>query len=464
MQPEETSNELFARGVDANLRAVRRLARQEQSAFLTEKDGYKRKRSELATLDADRLGFLDHIALAILRSRREERRQRISELKVAIRRHKKEGGQIRQRLRLLEQMATKMKVAGRACASLGYIPKSLWREADAAANRAIHSAESRHEITIDMVTANTDRLAEVVTAWATSVKLAEEKRDRHADRSKSRIWLPIPRSMENEARRKGGGIDPTASGSRAFVTLEDNLPDFERMLPLAFRNKSPILDFPPVAPAAAHQNLRHVFDPETWTHIRKTNYEHTGYRCRVCGGRHGKLLDRLGIEREGRSPVECHEVWDWKIVDHDAGIGVQTLREILVVCTDCHMMFHEGYAKLRAREHGHEDSVADFIRRKQMLVNKMDEHEIAHHLDEARRRYNQVDGIRSWVVDLGRLSAQDYMKDFEPVFVSDNKSGTRPEMIAGISFVDDRGRSFPSMSADEIINIMQAPNIRRFIA
>lgn len=464
MQAEETSNELFARGVEANLRAVRRLARQEQSAFVSEKDAFKRKRRELASLDDERLGFFDHLSLALSRSRRAERRERIDELKVAIRRHKKEGTQIKQRLRLLEQMATKMKVAARACGALGYIPKSLWRDADAAANLAIHAAESRHEITLETVTANTGRLADVVTAWATSVKLAEERRDRHADRSKSRIWLPIPRSMEAEARRKGGGVDPTANGSRAFVTLEDNLPDFERMLPLAFRNRSPVLDFPPIAPSAAHQNLRHIFDPETWTHIRKTNYERTGYRCKICGGRHGKLLERLGIEREGRSPVECHEVWDWKIVDHDGGIGVQSLQEILVVCTDCHMMFHDGYARMRARENGSEAAVADFIRRKQMLVNKMDEHEIAAHLDRAKTRYADVQGIRSWIVDLGRLSAQDYMRDFEPVFVTDNRSGTSPEMLAGIAFTDDKGRSFPSMSADEIINIMQSPNIRRFIA
>lgn len=80
----------------------------------------------------------------------------------------------------------------------------------------------------------------------------------------TRIYLPVPFSMQHAARRAGAFTDPQVRvGSRMYVKLGMDLAPFERMLPLSFRRHPPRLSFPPVRPGAAGQAIWGVFDRQT---------------------------------------------------------------------------------------------------------------------------------------------------------------------------------------------------------
>jgi hypothetical protein len=188
-----------------------------------------------------------------------------------------------------------------------------------------------------------------------------------------RLYLPIPRSLDAAAARAGAFRDADApqGASPWFVPPGSPLGPFRNLLPLAARPGAAGLSFPPVPMKAAGQNLWGILDPDSWGHIRRQAYAAAGRRCVICGGRSGGFLaERLYEEGERRHPIECHEVWDWRIPRESDGIGVQSLRKLLVVCRDCHPMFHSGFFQRRARELGIAGEVAEAIEKRRMVVNR----------------------------------------------------------------------------------------------
>ncbi|MGY3581533.1 hypothetical protein ACVIGB_000396 [Bradyrhizobium sp. USDA 4341] len=267
-----------------------------------------------------------------------------------------------------------------------------------------------------------------------------------------KIFLPIPLSLERQAQQKGAHVDTTVtSGSRVFLTPQDDLKPFARMLPLAYRPGGAKLHFPPVPARAARHNVWSMFDRETWDRVRFATYESAGRRCIVCGGggKGGWFASNV-LKSTNRGPVECHETWNWTVEDPSTGVGLQRLNRLMAVCSDCHMIFHEGFAVEIARNSGTalQDEVARRIHERQRLVNGMDETQLSLLLEADREDWESTNGIDDWIVDLSHLAG--HLSGAEPVFRVGNEAGVAPERIGGLAFVTDDGRAFPNRTGEEL--------------
>lgn len=270
-------------------------------------------------------------------------------------------------------------------------------------------------------------------------------------RQEVKIYLPIPLSLERQAVLKGAHVDKSVnSASRVFLTPGDDLKPFARMLPLAYRPGGAKLHFPPIPARAARHNVWSMFDRETWDRIRFATYESAGRRCIVCGGRGGWFASNILKSSGGRGGVECHEAWSWTVEDPSTGVGLQRLDRLMALCTDCHMIFHEGFAIETARNSGTglQDEVARRIRERQQLVNGMDEAKLTLLLEADRDNWESTNGIDDWVIDLSRLSG--HVAGADPIFRVDNEAGVSPERVGGLAFVADDGRSFQGRAAEEL--------------
>lgn len=280
------------------------------------------------------------------------------------------------------------------------------------------------------------------------------------DRPEKRIYLPIPSTLGNLARGAGARLDREAprGASGWYVTPDMDLSKVSKMLPIALRPEPSGLTFPPVPYRASGQSLAGLTTETTWKHVRSTAYALSGRRCAICGGRGegGFLSEAVYPAGEGGPGVECHEVWDWKIPSEETGIGIQTLQRMLVVCRNCHVLFHSGFFMSRAREQGIEDKVAAAIEKRRMLITRMTREQLAGSLAKSSEHLRRASGIDKWVLDLSHLSAQQFMQHHVPVVMEDNKASFPPERIAGLAFETDGGRSFEARTAREVYSELLA--------
>lgn len=180
-------------------------------------------------------------------------------------------------------------------------------------------------------------------------------------------------------------------------------------------------------------------------------YSQTGNRCMICGSQGGKIIDSVfEDESNKKTSVECHEVWNWEVPDPKNGIGIQKLEKLMVLCVDCHMMFHEDYAVNKAEKFGKGEKVQGFLEKRKMLVNSMNREQIRL-LDEAEKeKFAETNGIDKWIIDLSNLAAQDFMQNHTPVLKSDNEAVVSEDLIAGINFENEYGDIFESTSSVEM--------------
>ena len=271
----------------------------------------------------------------------------------------------------------------------------------------------------------------------------------------NRVYLPIPINMKSHAEKLGASYDSSVKyGSRMFFDL-DNHPDFndyniQKLLPLAFKNEGENLSFPPIRYGASKQNLWSFFSKDTWDFIRSNKYLSSGNRCVICGQQGGKLVDRNIFNTPKTHAVEAHEVWDWQVPDPSSGIGIQKLKEILVVCIDCHMMFHSDYAVEQAKLSGQEDKVKKFLESKMALINRCNHEELLNQLEQEKLEAQAHNGVTTWIIDLSQLSQQEYMRNNIPVFIEDNPASVKSEHIAGITFENEDGVLNIARDASEI--------------
>jgi hypothetical protein len=268
-----------------------------------------------------------------------------------------------------------------------------------------------------------------------------------------RIWLPVSASRTRELVERGARIDRDAPrrGSQMWVPVSER-GRVESLLPMAFRRQVQPFSFPPIRHNAVGQNLWSVFDRESWNHIRTTAYDRAGHRCMICGKQGGSLWGRIAppdeIKRGG--VVDCHEVWEWEVVDEASGVGIQRLKRLLVVCKDCHMLFHEGFALHKAREAGVEQEAADYIRTLRQLVNRCDGATLDAQLAADREEWERNKGVGTWVLDLSHLASQDYMSNQTLVLQADNRAGVGPGQIGGIAFAAEDGTVYAARDAREL--------------
>ncbi|KJL29556.1 hypothetical protein [Microbacterium oxydans] len=82
-------------------------------------------------------------------------------------------------------------------------------------------------------------------------------------------------------------------------------------------------------------NLRAFFPASRWQELSRGTAERAGQECEVCG--------RV---RDGRSGLDCHEMWEF--LDSD-GVRVQRLVGVIATCNWCHLTQHSGRADMIGR-------------------------------------------------------------------------------------------------------------------
>jgi hypothetical protein len=264
----------------------------------------------------------------------------------------------------------------------------------------------------------------------------------------TRIWLPVSASRTREMIERGARVDRSASrrGSQLWVPLSERA-RFEPWLPLAFRQRTPRFAFPPIRHNAAKNNVWSMFTQESWKHIAAVSYDRAGHRCQICGKQGGGLWSRIATPEErarGRA-VECHEVWDWTVSTQST--GVQALKRLLVLCPDCHLAFHEGFALSRAREAGIEAQAGDYLRARRMLMNHCDGATLDAQIAADSAAWEDGKSVERWVVDLAHLAVQDFMADHTMVLRDSNPAGVTPDQVGGIAFRTEDGTQYAATDA-----------------
>lgn len=278
-----------------------------------------------------------------------------------------------------------------------------------------------------------------------------------------RIYLPIPIQSRQTAAKLGAQYDENGGrGSRMFVQGGSKAATNHRlqgMLPHLYRDeKQRSFSFPKLPERGYGQNLRNALSDETWSLVRSSLTAATGNRCMICGGRGGKILDSFPKKDQfRRDKVECHEVWEWEVPDEEVPVGIQRLKEILVVCVDCHMMFHEDIALDKVRSAGQDVSmVQEDLRKCMQVVNEWTEDDLEAHLADREQAAEKNAAVDEWIVDLSYLSQQDALKNQVPIVLGEAQSGVSPDMIAGIEFRTEDGELHPAQDAREIYEAAMA--------
>lgn len=271
-----------------------------------------------------------------------------------------------------------------------------------------------------------------------------------------RVFLPINPALRKTMAKGHLKTDPGAGRLSPFY-LEWNASSdwagpFERFLPTAFQKQRKTYDFTEIPGSARRQNLWSVFDEASWGFIREAVRMATGYRCKICGSVGGRLIDTVfDDEKHKAKSVDCHEVWEWEVLDEDQGIGVQKLREILVLCTDCHMMWHEEFAVGKAERHGKDgEQVRAFLRDRMSQVTGLDPSEVDARVEAGRARLAERGDVETWLMDLSYIQMQSNLHAVEPVLREDNPAGVSAEMIAGLEFRTEDGVRHEARTVDEI--------------
>ena len=374
-----------------------------------------------------------------------------------IRRRMEELESLNASLRHSDEMLVR---ALRTIPRMGVPPKRVEEQARAAGG--VCSSLIRRRRGADWPTASANACQQAVAVmreWARVVVMANQRQANPvaappaiSKRPARRIYLPIPSVLSSSAKEAGALRDDVGGRgvSPWYVTMDMDLKPFRSMLPLAYRPQNTTFEFPPIPYRASGQNLWSFFDKDTWRRVRSASTASSGQRCMVCGGRGGFISDKVLGPEERRHGVDCHEVWDWEVPDPSTGIGIQSLKKLLVVCPSCHACFHKGYFVHRGRDVGLGDEVAEHVDRRRMLINRMDEDALRASLEASKEALQRAQGIDQWIVDLEHVSRQQFMTDHLPILDERNASGVPAERIAGIAFETASGEHFPARSAAEI--------------
>ena len=127
-----------------------------------------------------------------------------------------------------------------------------------------------------------------------------------------------------------------------------------------------------------NNNLRSILKPKMWNDVRKKVYIKCNYRCIVCGGG-GKL--------------HAHEVWKYDDENH-----IQSLFDIVALCSKCHAVKHFGHAGIQASQGklNYENLVRHF-----MKINNCNRETFEKHRDESFKQFEERSRYE-WTLELTR--------------------------------------------------------------
>lgn len=183
----------------------------------------------------------------------------------------------------------------------------------------------------------------------------------------SRIWLDVPFSEKDEAKRSGARWDSKARrwyAPRAGIGELDRwaaAPDIPDVLPGEDRSLGEGLFVDLIPNTCWFTNVRSCVAEKDWERLRRMIVSRAGERCEVCGAARDSARGRW---------LEAHERWTY-----DESTHVQRLARLICLCTDCHTATHYGLAGIRG--------LTEQARRHLMDVTGMTTEQVADHIDDA---------------------------------------------------------------------------------
>jgi hypothetical protein len=157
-----------------------------------------------------------------------------------------------------------------------------------------------------------------------------------------KIWLDVPYSEKDEAKVHGARWDSAAKrwyAPRAGITALarwQGLPDVPDLLPGEDRTFGSGLFVDLVPSSCWFTNVRTCVSQRDWERLRRTIVGRADQCCEACG---------RGPDRESGRWLEAHERWSY-----DESRGVQVLRRLICLCTDCHTTTHFGLAGINGKD------------------------------------------------------------------------------------------------------------------
>lgn len=202
-----------------------------------------------------------------------------------------------------------------------------------------------------------------------------------------RVWLDVPFKEKDAAKAAGARWDGAAE--RWYAPRPDMpalerwaaLPDVPSLLPGEDRLFGSGL-FVDLVPASCwFTNVRSCVEEREWERLRRMINGRAGRRCEACG------RDK---DREARRWLEAHERWSY-----DEASGVQSLRRLICLCSDCHRSTHFGLAEVQGRR----EQAMHHLR----TVTGMTAAQAEQHVRGAFSQWRQR-SARHWALDLSILT------------------------------------------------------------
>lgn len=201
-------------------------------------------------------------------------------------------------------------------------------------------------------------------------------------------WLDVPFADKDAAKALGARWDPKrrrwydprpdrSSGLGRWAAR----PPVPELLPGEDRSFGSGLFVDPVPSSCWFTNVRSCVDQSDWERLRRMILGRAGWRCEACG---------CGEDREVSRWLEAHERWAY-----DERGGVQALRRLICLCSDCHRTTHYGLAQVQGRE---AEVFAHFC-----AVTGMTSRAARAHVAEATALW-QARSARTWSLDLSVLT------------------------------------------------------------
>lgn len=203
-------------------------------------------------------------------------------------------------------------------------------------------------------------------------------------------FLDVPYADKDAAKALGARWDqtarrwydpqpPTAGLDRwaARLAIPDVLPGEDRTFGAGL--------FVDMVPSSCwFTNVRSCVTQQDWERLRRMITRRAGQQCEACGA---------GEDRTTKQWLEAHERWAY-----DEGTGVQTLRRLICLCSDCHLSTHLGFANVTGRA----DQALAHLR----AVTGMTDAEVSRHVQAAGDLWT-TRSRRVWTLDLTMLTDAD---------------------------------------------------------
>src|SRR6201991_4309246 len=217
--------------------------------------------------------------------------------------------------------------------------------------------------------------------------MVEHSLPRPRRRQPGRAYLDVPYADKDAAKALGARWDPATKRWYDPRPPSPGLdrwaarPDVPDLLPGEDRAFGTGL-FVDLVPASCwFTNVRTCVSRQDWERLRRMITRRAREVCEVCGA---------GQDRAMKRWLEAHERWAY-----DDRTGVQALRRLICLCSDCHLSTHLGYANVTGRA----DQALTHLR----TVTGMTDAEISRHVHEANETW-EIRSQRAWTLDLSILT------------------------------------------------------------